>query len=155
LWILWWIFSQDLGTEFAPAFYTLKGLLGFLVPALVFCLFAVLLTAAVAVFAVAVFASHKLAGPLFRLQRVAAHLEQRVLVGNIHLRGADQCKLVASAINGWVENRKRRLASLSADAAACESALAKIEEALVGSEPSPLPDLLEALRRSADELQNK
>lgn len=118
--LLRWIFSRPLGAEFGPAFYTLKSVVAFLAPALAFSLLAVLLVASLAVFVVAVFASHKIAGPLFRLQRVAGYLRRRVLVGRIHLRAADQGKPVADEINAWIAQRKGQWAALRRQAVELE-----------------------------------
>ncbi|MBI5015178.1 MAG: hypothetical protein HZB55_06765 [Deltaproteobacteria bacterium] len=125
--ILRWVFSRDLGSEFAPAFYMLRNLIHFLVPALVFCLLAALLVASVALFAVAVFASHKVAGPLFRLQRVAGYLGRGTLIGRIHLRSGDQGKPVATSINDWMDRRKGRLAALRVGADEIDTALSACE----------------------------
>lgn len=146
--VLRWVFSRELGTEYASAFYTIKGLLAFLLPSLLFCALAVLLVASVAVFLVAVFASHKVAGPLFRLQRVAGHLQQRVLVGHIHLRTADQGKPVARALNDWGVLRKARLADLQRQVSTCREPLAECELALAEGHPENLERALTALRRS-------
>ena len=153
--ILWWVFSRDLGSEFGPAFYTLKNLLGFLLPALAFCALVVLLVASVAVFVVAVFASHKVAGPLFRLQRVAGYLERRLLIGTIHLRAGDQGKVVALAINDWVRVRKERLASVRLRVRAFENALTAYKDSLAKGDSAAISGLTERLRRSARELQHK
>jgi len=127
--LLRWIFSRPLGTEFGPAFYTMKSVLAFLAPALAFSLLAVLLVASVAVFVVAVFASHKVAGPLFRLQRVAGYLRRRVLVGRIHLRAGDQGRPVAEEINAWVSQRKGEWATLQERIDAVEGAARRREDA--------------------------
>lgn len=150
--ILRWIFWRDLGTEYAAAFYTLKNLLDFLVPALVFCLLSVLLLASLAVFVVALFASHKVAGPLFRLQRVAGHLAGRVLVGRVHLRLGDQGKPVASELNAWVSGRKERLARLRVGAEAWEAALGELERAVAGGTPEALSEALRILKHRTGEL---
>lgn len=150
--LLRWVFSRELGAEYASAFYTLKGLLAFLLPSLLFCALAVLLVASVAVFLVAVFASHKVAGPLFRLQRVAGHLQRRVLVGHIHLRTADQGKPVARALNDWGVLRKARLADWQHRVNTCREPLAACELALAEGHPENLTRALAALRRSAGEL---
>ena len=153
--ILWWIFSQDLGPDYAPAFYTIKNLIDFLVPALVFSGMAVLLVASATVFVVAVFASHKIAGPLFRLQRVAGYLGRRTLVGRIHLRSADQGKAVAGTINAWVARRKERLAALQIDIAACEETLKRCEESVERADFEKLPQLLEVFRGHVTTLRYK
>jgi hypothetical protein len=140
--ILRWVFSRDLGTEFAPAFYMLRNLIHFLVPALVFCLLAVLLVASVALFAVAVFASHKVAGPLFRLQRVAVYLGRGSLIGRIHLRAGDQGTPLAACINEWVEGRKARLAELRSAADRVDAALCACESDGGRSDPERTKALL-------------
>ncbi len=153
--LLEWVFSRELGAEFAPAFYTLRSVLAFLAPALVFCLLAVLLVASTAVFGVAVLASHKVAGPLFRLQRVAGYLRRRVLTGRVHLRGGDQGKPVAAAINAWVDARKRRLAEFQTRNAACEETLRRCEELAAQGKGSDLAQALDDLRRLAQEFREK
>ncbi len=153
--VLWWVFSRDLGGEFSSAFYALKNLLTFLLPALVFCLLAVLLVASVAVFVVAVFASHKVAGPLFRLQRVAGYLERGILVGRIHLRNGDQGRAVSLALNDWVADRKERLRALEAQADAVEAALRRCEVAQAGGGATGRESAWEALRARTRELRHK
>jgi len=153
--LLEWVFSRELGAEFAPAFYTLKSVLSFLAPALVFCLLAVLLVASTAVFVVAVFASHKVAGPLFRLQRVAGYLGRRVLTGRIHLRVGDQGKPVATEINAWVAGRKQRLAEFHARSEAFEEALRRCEELAARGEAAELGRALVDLRRLGDEFRGE
>lgn len=150
--ILRWMFWRDLGAEFAPAFYVLKNLLDFLLPGLAFCLIAVLLLASLAVFTVALLASHKVAGPLFRLQRVAGHLTRRVLVGHIHLRLGDQGKPVASELNAWVAGRKERLARLVAVGESWQTALDECERALAADASQEYHDALEILKQRTGEL---
>lgn len=153
--ILRWMFFQELGTEFAAAFYTIKGMLAFLLPSLVFCALAVLLVASVAVFAVAVFASHKMAGPLFRLQRVAGHLKNWVLVGHIHLRTADQGKPVARALNDWGAARKTELAALQGQLERCREPLVACEQALSKGFEGDFTGPLRTLREALSELEHR
>lgn len=153
--ILRWVFSRDLGDSFAPAFYMLRNLIHFLVPALLFSLLAVLLVAACALFAVAVFASHKVAGPLFRLQRVAGYLGRGVLVGRIHLRAGDEGRPVASRINAWVEGRKARLRALRLAAEELDGALCACEAAGVAADAATRERLVHELLRVAEALNVK
>jgi hypothetical protein len=133
--VLRWTFSRPLGTEFGPAFYTLKSALGYLAPSLALAALATLLVASVAVWAVALFATHKLAGPLFRLQGVAEHLRRRVLVGRVHLRATDQGKPLATEVNAWVSQRTAEWAELQRCARALEEAGCRWEEAMAGRSP--------------------
>ena len=152
LWILRWVFSRDLGVEFAPAFFLLKHLISFLVPALLFCILVVLLVASVAIFVVALFASHKLAGPLFRLQRVAGYLNRRILVGRIHLRAGDQGKPVAVCINEWVAGRKDRLTQLRSLVEELGASLRTCELAAGRRDPGEFSEGMELLRQQTRRL---
>lgn len=153
--ILRWVFSKDLGTEFAPAFYMLRNLIHFLVPALAFCLLAVLLVASVALFAVAVFASHKVAGPLFRLQRVAVYLGRGSLIGRIHLRAGDQGTHLAACINDWVDHRKVRLSELRSAAERVDAVLCACESPAGRSDPARTRALLGDLRTTLERVNAK
>lgn len=145
--LLRWVLSRELGEEFAPAFHTLRSTLSFLAPALVFSLLAVLLVASGAVFAVAVFASHAVAGPLFRLQRVAGYLGRRVLTGRIHLRAGDQGKPLAAEMNRWVAQQRERLAQYRARTQECEALLQRCEEAAGKGDAAELQRALAEIRR--------
>lgn len=101
-----WVFWRDLGQEYAQTFYTLKSMSHYLVPTLALSFLMVLFVASITVFAVAVFASHRVAGPIFRLQRVGEHLDKWILVGRIVLRNGDWFLGVAGNINAWVQKKK-------------------------------------------------
>jgi hypothetical protein len=148
LWLLRWFFSRDLGSEFAPAFYLLRHLVGFLLPALAFSLLSVLLVACCALFGVALFASHKIAGPLFRLQRVAGYLCRGILVGRVHLRTGDQGRPLAETINVWVQARKDLLQRNRALAE-------RLDELLCACEAGVAAGDREDTRRAAKELEKK
>lgn len=103
-----WVFWRDLGLEYAQTIYTLKSMNTYLIPTLVLSLLIVLFIASIAVFLVAVLASHKVAGPIFRLQRVGEHLDKSILIGHINLRQGDWLMQTADHINAWVAERKAR-----------------------------------------------
>lgn len=104
--VLRWVFWRDLGVEYAQAVYTLKSMRTYLIPTLALSSLIVLFIASVAVFLVAIFFSHRVAGPLFRLQRVGEHLDKSILIGRIVLRDGDWLGGVADRINAWVDKRK-------------------------------------------------
>ena len=154
LWLLRWFFSRDLGSEFAPAFYLLRHLVGFLLPALAFSLLAVLLVACCALFGVALFASHKIAGPLFRLQRVAGYLCRGILVGRIHLRTGDQGKPLAHSINEWVQTRKDLLQRNRALSERLDELLCACEIGVAAGDREATASALQQLGLKVSELGN-
>lgn len=104
--LLRWFYMRELSSEYSQAFYTLKNMMVYLAPTLMLCALLVLFVALVTVSTFAVIASHKVAGPLFRLQRVGDYLGKKILIGRITLRKNDWLKPVSDHINLWVEERK-------------------------------------------------
>ncbi|MFU8858084.1 MAG: hypothetical protein ACNA8S_13900, partial [Deferrisomatales bacterium] len=90
-------------------------------------LLAVFVGAAAALLAVTVVSSHRVAGVLFRLERLAALLERRVLLDRVHLRPRDEVRPLVSALNAWVAGLRGRVEERRAREAAFEAALARCE----------------------------
>ncbi|RMG87758.1 MAG: hypothetical protein D6708_12485 [Candidatus Dadabacteria bacterium] len=101
-----WILDRPLGPEYGEAHHAIRSLLPLVGPAVVFCGVSVLLVGAVSLLILGVLASHKVAGPLFRLQRVAGFVERGILPGPIHLRATDQGTALAEALNVFVDRWK-------------------------------------------------
>ena len=146
-----WMLARDLGTEFRAAHYTLKGLLGLVGPALLFCAVSVVLVGSVGVLLVAVLASHKVAGPLFRLQRVAGYLERENLPGRVHLRAGDQGAALAAALNRWMDRVRERVRSEQEAALRADGALQAYLEALAAGGPDRGREALRELAAQARE----
>ncbi len=143
--VLRWMLAQDLGTEFRAAHYTLKGLLGLVGPALLFCAVSVMLVGSVGVLVVAVLASHKVAGPLFRLQRVAGYLERGILPGRVHLRAGDQGTACAAELNRWMDRVRERVRSEQQAALRADGAVQEYLEALAAGRPERAREALREL----------
>lgn len=140
-----WVFWRDLGTQYAKAFYTLKSMVSYLVPTLALSLLLTLLVASVLVMISAVFASHKVAGPLFRLQRVGDYLGRKTLIGEIHLREGDWIRPTALHINDWVEARKGRYARMRDWADHTDQMLNEMKKAAAAGDGSAVRGKLDQL----------
>ena len=141
-----WAFSQELGEDPSRLIQGLERALSSLAPTLAVCLLALFAAVSVALWVVTSIGSHKVAGALFRLERVAAHAEPHTDIGRIHLRAGDQAKPLAAALNAWAGGHRRRLESLRVRGEAFEAALETCE-ALVARGAGP------ELRRALAELQ--
>lgn len=153
--IMRWVYFRDLGTRYDAAQHTLKNLLGFLAPSIAFCLLAVLFVASIAVFSVAMFASHKVAGPLFRIERAIGYIGRMTLIGRINLRAGDQGKPLASEINQWVDDRKKNLGELRTRIKICEGTLQQFEKALSRGNSQEIEENLAKLKTHAANLSRK
>lgn len=118
-----WVFWRDLGVDYAQTIYTLKSMNTYLVPTLVLSSLIVLFIASLSVFFVAVLASHKVAGPIFRLQRVGEHLDKSILIGHIQLRKGDWLTATATHVNEWVAKKKKIHGQMRHDAEVAHEAI--------------------------------
>lgn len=118
-----WVFWRDLGVEYAQTIYTLKSMNTYLVPTLVLSFLIVLFIASISVLFVSIIASHKVAGPIFRLQRVGEHLDKSILIGHIQLRKGDWLTVTATHVNEWVATRKKLHSALRHDAEVAHEAI--------------------------------
>lgn len=151
--VLRWVFWQDLGASYAEAFHTLRNLNRFLVPAMLLSLLLVLLVVSAALSVFAVVTSHRIAGPLFRLQRVGDHLSRMTLVGAIHLREKDWVKPTSAAINAWVAGHKKYYRDGVAWAEEADLALLQAKHAISAGDSATARDKLShVLRESAPPL---
>jgi hypothetical protein len=146
-----WVYWRDLGTQYAKAFYTLKSMVAYLIPTLALSLLLTLLVASVLVMITAVFASHKVAGPLFRLQRVGEYLSKKTLIGRIYLREGDWIRPTSLHINKWVEARKEKLALMRDWADHTDEALNAMKKAAAAGDSDLVRNKLDQLLVTANE----
>ena len=148
------LLARELGPQYRAAHYALKHTLGLVMPALLFCAVSVLFVGAVGLLAVAVLASHKVAGPLFRLQRVAGYLERGILVGRIHLRARDQLQPFAQRLNQWIDTQKHKFYRESQDIERAETGVQHLVDAVASGQKEQVRRVLEELRSFAEKKQN-
>ncbi len=139
------LLAMDLGPQFRTAHYALKHTLSLVMPALLFCAVSVLFVGAAGLLAVAVLASHKVAGPLFRLQRVAGYLERGILVGRIHLRARDQLQPFVQHLNQWVERQKHNFRRENEEIERVEAGVQHLVEAVASGQKEQARRVLEEL----------
>lgn len=96
------VFTQPLPGTYAGVYFALRNLSAFLVPMLVFSMLAYVLLVSVAVAILCGFTFHKIAGPLYRMERALENYESGDSVRAVFLREGDQLVTLAEAYNGFV-----------------------------------------------------
>ena len=139
------IFTRPLPGAYAGIYFALRNLSAFLVPLLIFSMLAYFLIVSVAVALLSGYAFHKIAGPLYRLERALENYESGDAVKAVFLRRGDQLFSLAHAYNRFVaalrDDRQRWMATMEhaerfclQDAATCRAemgeALARLSEML-------------------------
>jgi hypothetical protein len=130
---------------FAGTYFALRDLSAFLVPVLVFSMLAYFLVVSLGIALLSGYAFHKIAGPLYRMERALENFESGHAVKAVFLREGDGLVSLAQAYNRYVaglrEDRQKWLAFMEhaerlclQDAATCraemEEALARLSELL-------------------------
>lgn len=139
------IFIRPLPGTYSGVYFALRNISAFLVPILAFSMLAYVLVLSVAIALLSGYAIHKIAGPLYRMERALENYESGHAVKAVFLREGDQLVPLAQAYNGFVtrlrDDRKEWLAAMEhaerlclQDAATCraemDSALARLSELL-------------------------
>ena len=129
-----WATEQDLA-EIAPVLIGVNALvLGALV----------LLT-----FIAALLASHKVGGPLFRIEKALANISQGDLTEKITLRQDDKLKQLAANINMMTESLNSRVVHIKQQ---MEGVKRRLQDSQEGSLPGGLKEELEKLESAVDEM---
>lgn len=114
------LISRGLGGTYAEAIYTIQNLRVRIFPLLFASFYSIFILAVVtgAIAAISVFFSHKIAGPLYRLERSLEAIGSGDLTVDTRFRGYDQLKALSTDINAMVRslNHKYRSSNDALDA---------------------------------------
>lgn len=139
------IFIRPLPGTYSGVYFALRNLSTFLAPILAFSMLAYVLVLSVAIALISSYAIHKIAGPMYRMERALENYESGHGVKAVFLREGDQLVPLARSYNEFVtrlrDDRKEWLAAMEhaerlclQDAATCRAemggALARLSELL-------------------------
>ncbi len=134
------VFSRPLAGDYASVFYALRHLASFILPIISFAVLVYVLLVCGLTAILCVFALHKVAGPLYRMERVSEGFLAGAPTMPIFFRRGDQAGAMAEAFNAFMaalrEDRQKMLGVMEQaerlclqDAATCR---AEMEKALSG-----------------------
>ena len=136
------VLSRPFPGDYAAVYLALRQLPAFLLPVLTYAGLAYILLVSMATTVLCVYTLHKIAGPLYRMERVIESYLAGDAVRAAFFRGGDQVPVLAAAFNGFIgrlrEDRQKWLGMMShaerlcfQDRATCrsemEKALAELE----------------------------
>jgi len=136
--IFYLVLSRPLTGDYTGVFHALRNLSVFLRPVIAVSVLVYVLLVCGAIAVVCVYGLHKVAGPLYRMERVMEEVRQGAPTRTVSFRDGDQIEPLARAFNGWIgklrQDRQRWLTAMTdaerfylQDEATCR---AKMEEAL-------------------------
>lgn len=114
--------AESLGTTYRSAIYTIYNLKVHIFPLMFASFYSIFILAVVtvAIGVIAVFFSHKMAGPIYRLEKTFEAVASGDLTASANLRTGDQLTVLAEEVNAMVR-------SLNHSVRGCSDALAEIK----------------------------
>ncbi len=114
--ILYFVLSRPLTGDYAGVFHALRNLSVFLRPVIATAVLVYVLLVCGITGALCVYGLHKVAGPLYRMERVLEEYRAGSPTRTVSFRAGDQIEPLAQAFNGWVGklrmDRQRWVASM-------------------------------------------
>ena len=143
--ILFFVLSKPLAGEYAAVYHQLRGLAAYMRPVVTVSVLAYALLASLSTAALCVYILHRVAGPLYRMERVLEEFRSGAPTRPFSFRHDDQAGPLAEAFNAWVgtlrQDRGRWLARMEEAERLC-----MLDEATCRAE------MEKALRQMADDL---
>jgi HAMP domain-containing protein len=143
-------------TSFEGLRLTVKSTADFILPTLILSSLVAIILISLATVAVFLLITHRIAGPLHRLETDLAEIAKGDLTKDIHLRKKDEFKILAAIINSLLRNLRNpisvsrtRLNELESDIAALKAGLrAK------GTSEDEAEQIVRPLRKKAEQIKN-
>jgi HAMP domain-containing protein len=105
--ILYLLLGRPLAGGYAAVFYALRDLASYLAPAIAVSVVVYILAGSAAVSIFCILMSHKVAGPLYRMERIFEAYRSGNLIRTVAFRHTDQIEPLAHAFNAWIGNLRR------------------------------------------------
>lgn len=154
--VLAYLLSENTATtSFENLRLVVKTTSDFILPTLVLSSLVAIVLVCLASVAVTLFISHRIVGPLYRLEKSVAQLGKGDFSVEIKLRKADEVKTLADSINAMAKNLKGPLSLSQDNLREMEESIAEAEEALKsrGLTETQAEDILKPLKRNADKIK--
>lgn len=114
--IFYLVLSRPLTGDYAGVFHALRNLSVFLRPVIAVAVLVYVLLVCGATGALCVYGLHKVAGPLYRMERVMEEYRAGAPTRPVSFRAGDQIEPLAQAFNAWIgklrEGRQRWIAAM-------------------------------------------
>lgn len=132
--ILFLFLSRPIQGDYSSVFYALRNLTEFALPMVSFSALVYVLLVCGATAVVCVYAIHKIAGPIYRMERVIETCLADEPVRTVTFRKGDQATVLATAFNGFLdrvrEDRREWLGIMERAERICEKDPAGMEKAV-------------------------
>lgn len=140
--IIYFMSKSTVTTVFENSRLTIKSTADFILPAVLLSSCAVIVLIGLAAVWVTVFTSHRIAGPLYRIEKDTEEVAGGNLNKKFDLRNTDELKLLAQSFNKMTDNLRSGIASI-------KEAIAKLER----KAPLDLKQELENLKQAVSKFK--
>lgn len=130
-------------TTFVNSKLTIKSTADFIMPAVLLASAVVIVITGIAAIAITLFTSHKIAGPLYRLEKDIDEITAGNLDISLNLRRGDEIKPVAASLNRMVKSIKDRITTVKEE-------LVEVENELTAAPNAASENIKKRIRRAKD-----
>ena len=123
--IIYYYSLSTVTTTFENSRLTMKTTADFILPTILFSSAIVILLVGIATIIVTLLTSHRIAGPLFRIEKDVGEIADGDLKVRFNLRSTDEIKALAVALDVMVRNLHSKAVELKKDIATTEDAIDK------------------------------
>ena len=126
----------------------------FMLPILIQTVIIVSIIVSLATIVVALFVSHKIAGPLYRLKNTMEKLEQGNFAEDFHIRSNDQLQDIAGSFNNMIKKIREVIKNLKRDIPTLKEKLGSISEHELSEQKRSILSELKKLSEDLNKLVN-
>ena len=155
--ILYLLYRKDLGSTYFGAISIIVRLRDVLVPAIVFTILLQTVVLSVITILLTLYVSHKIAGPIYRLERVLDSIGKgNLTIKEIRLRARDQIQSLADSFAGISRGISQRIEELNAPLSALYTGIKNVRGRFpsgVGTDLKGMKVVLKDLRDAVDRME--
>ncbi len=126
--IIYYLSMQSTTVAFFNSRAVVRSTADFMLPLLLQTVLVVMVITSLAMIAVTLFASHKIAGPMYRLKRVTESLAKGDFSSDFKIRKLDQFQDLAGAFNNMIAGLRTEITALKKNSASLKENLDNISE---------------------------
>jgi len=151
--LLFMIINRDLGESYYSGIYFLSHLTRNLIKYLMYSFAFQLIIISLATIVITLLASHKIAGPLFRLEKISDQIARGELPERVRIRSKDQIQSLAYSMDNMVQQLKTKLKKLNSNLDRIRESRPKIEQFIEKNDIDSFRREFDSIKKEIDSVE--
>jgi methyl-accepting chemotaxis protein len=152
--VIYFMSRSTVTTSFENSRLVIKSTADYILPAVMLGSALVIVFIGVAAIGVTLFTSHRIAGPLYRIEKDVQEVASGNLKKTFDLRHTDEIRLLAESLNQMTASLRGRVNTVKSSFEELEKALARAENTLGVTLPEGVKDKISEIRKEMSKLES-